>query len=557
MREAFTRAIRNVARFGDTDIFPFPIERHVFHDNEHIVLELLLRIHAEFYAQKDPSNKDNILIDSYLDAYPPVNASALAQVGYAGFRWATQLDPIWDLYLLGLVVSLAERIESARIPINEHSVFSYRFLYSDSERTLFDTKSSWREFMTQSIERAKNHDFVVSCDIGDFYPRVYHHRIENALLQVAGDTDIPKRIDRLLIALNPGRVSYGLPIGGNAARILAESLLNSTDKLLRMNEVPFCRYVDDYHMFASTKEDAFRHLIFLSEKLLVNEGLSLQKSKTRIMSSAEFIQSAQFTLGIESEPETRSITPRGRDLEAARFMRLHIRFDPYSDDPEGDFERTKDAVDQFDVFGMLSDEIGKSRIHGSLVKHLLKAAKILPNDVLDDISSVLSDNLAHLAPVFPQVMLLFREIINRLSPERQSYIFKCLIDLIKSKSPVLQLELHKMYAIRVLQAKWTDETESTLVRLFNDGAESPLVRKEILLTMAKWGNHSWLSDVLKRFGTFNPWERRAAIVGSYRLRDEGRHWRSGRARTLDPFEVIVQKWAAEKFKNNGGWDIPL
>lgn len=551
VRQYFVQAVKHIARFGETDIFPFGFERHVLHDKEKEVVELLYRIHREFFEQKPEGAPP---VPSYLGTHPPGNASALAQVGYSGFRWATQIDPIWDAYLLGLVLSIGGLIEAARIPAAAKTVFSYRFKPNADEQTLFDPSSTWRDFMLESIARAEKATHVVVCDIADFYPRVYHHRVENALLQIAGRTDVPKRIDELLIAFNPAGVSYGLPVGGNAARLLAELLLNQTDQLLRMNGVIFCRYVDDYHIFAASKEEAFRHLIFLSERLLINEGLALQKSKTRIITSAEFIESARFTMGIDSEAGT---APTGRGAQAARFMRLHIRFDPYSANPEEDYARTKAAVEEFDVFGMLADEIAKSRIHSPLVKHILKAAKVVPDTVLQDIVLVLADNLGHLAPVFPQIALLYRDIVERLTAATRDQFVGAVVEGIRSRAPVMQLDLHKMYAVRVMATQWNPQTEETLVRLFGDGSQSSLVRKEIILAMAQWGNHSWLSDTLKRFSSFDRWERRAAIVASYRLRDEGQHWRQNRRSAFDPFEAILQDWASARFQNNRGWDSLL
>ncbi len=548
MRESFKTAVRNIARFGDTDIFPFPLERHVLHDEEGAILDLLEQAHASFFAGGGN--------ESFLSAQPPINVSMLAQIGHTGFRWATQVDPLWNAYLLGLIVSVSPGIESARIPASERSVFSYRLKHDPVNRTLFDTAFSWRDFMLDSIERAKGGGYVVVCDVSDFYPRVYHHRIENALLQVVGNSDIPKRVDKVLSAFSPGSTSYGLPVGGNAARILAELALNSTDHLLRMNKIKFCRYVDDYHVFADTKEQAFRHLIFLSEKLLLNEGLSLQKSKTRVVSASEFIHSAQFVLGIEDPTNSFREGAEDEGLEAARFMRLHIRFDPYSADPEGDYERTRQAVEQFDVLGMLVNELGKSRIHGAFVKHLLKAAKALPDDVVQQVAPVLADNFATLAPVFPQMTMLIRDVADRIPADMVRAVIAKLVAAIGASDPALQLDLHRIYALRLLMLDWTAETEALLVSLFNDGTSSPLLRRDIILVMARWGNHHWLSDTLKNFHTLNPWERRACIVASYRLRDEGRHWRQQKGKTLQPFESLVQQWASKK-AGTTGWEIPL
>ena len=37
-------AVKNIARYGDTDVFPFPLENHWFHDAEDDVVELLTHL---------------------------------------------------------------------------------------------------------------------------------------------------------------------------------------------------------------------------------------------------------------------------------------------------------------------------------------------------------------------------------------------------------------------------------------------------------------------------------------------------------------------------------
>jgi hypothetical protein len=96
-------AVRNVASHGDTDVFPFPLENHWFHDSEEAVTELLMKLDTNF--------------DDWLRAYPINFATSLSSAGYNGFRAATQIDPIWNAYLLALIIEIGEDIEAARLPI--------------------------------------------------------------------------------------------------------------------------------------------------------------------------------------------------------------------------------------------------------------------------------------------------------------------------------------------------------------------------------------------------------------------------------------------------------
>jgi hypothetical protein len=71
----FSRAVKNIARYGDTDVFPFPIENSLFYDCDGQVVELLKELHEDF--------------DNKLNTDPPFNENHLAPIGYSGFRWVT------------------------------------------------------------------------------------------------------------------------------------------------------------------------------------------------------------------------------------------------------------------------------------------------------------------------------------------------------------------------------------------------------------------------------------------------------------------------------------
>jgi hypothetical protein len=139
---------------------------------------------------------------------------------------------------------------------------------------------------------------------------------------------MPRRIKILFSKFSQTR-SYGLPVGGPASRILAELAINPVDLYLNRKGIPFCRYVDDFHIFANSKEEAFRHLFFLAQ-ILFNEGLSLQRTKTRILPCAE-MQEASAHLDLAGTEDISSLPPE------ARLMRLAVRYDPYSPTADQDY----------------------------------------------------------------------------------------------------------------------------------------------------------------------------------------------------------------------------
>lgn len=198
-------AIDNVIRYGDTDIFPFPIERHVMRDKTDKVLQVLLEINNRF--------------EESIRELPIEHEKLLQAVGYLGFRQGTQIDPIWNVFLLGLVISIGKDIEQARIPISKDTIFSYRFDPDHNDKSVFSKDWGWIAFQKRAAELAKSNKFVLSCDISDFYPRVYHHRLENALKKATSNTQAIGKIRTILSSLSSG-ASYGLPVGGPAARLL-------------------------------------------------------------------------------------------------------------------------------------------------------------------------------------------------------------------------------------------------------------------------------------------------------------------------------------------------
>ncbi len=196
-------------------------------------------------------------------------------------------------------------------------------------------------FGQRSAELASEHSHVVLCDIADFYSRIYHHRLKNALQLLPDSGDVSAKLERLVSEFSGGP-SYGLPVGGPAARILAELALNRTDRLLITRGIAFVRYADDYRLFADSRNEAFQALVYLSDILLRHEGLTLQKQKTRVIETLDFAR-----LPIVDVVEETELEPSER--EERRFLRLSLRYDPYAPHAEEDYERLKESLRHFDI----------------------------------------------------------------------------------------------------------------------------------------------------------------------------------------------------------------
>jgi len=527
-------AITNIAMHGDTDIFPFPIENALFFDKLETIANLLPEIERKF--------------EDWLSSYPVEAIRTCIPVGYTGFRWATLIDPIWNAFLLFQVLKAADAIEKARLPKEKNTVFSYRFQPDEVGGTLFNKDVNWKKYYQNAIEIADSKEFsyVVRFDISDFYNRIYHHRLDQALVHAGVDSNVVFRIKKILqdISIN---VSYGLPVGGNAARILAEILLNPMDQLMASKRIRYCRFVDDYIVFADSKEDGFRKLNWCADYLLRNEGLSLSKGKTQLQKCSEFIAHAKAT--IEGQDDTKS-------RERAAFLQIHIHYDPYSATADEDYHELKEKLDKFDIISLIKNEIRKSQIHQALGKQLMSAVRFLEGEKLNLALNVICSNFDALYPVLPTVMQVVSKKLTQTDANTQQKVGDLIYDLIDNDSYLLQTDNNAAYSVRILSRINSEKSNQAIDALYSR-TTSPLVKANCIYAMTNLQNHYWLSDIKSRFSTLSKWERRAFIAASYSLRDEGKHWRDHTSEQFTVLEKYLKEWISSKNPLTSGWKLPL
>jgi hypothetical protein len=165
------------------------------------------------------------------------------------------------------------------------------------------------------------------------------------------------------------------------------------------------------------------------------------------------------------------------------------------------------------------------------------------------------DNSDVLYPIFSSVLLMIYQVFSDLSADSRLKIISQLQQLIVKQSHVFRVDIHLSFAIRVLSYVNSPDNQALLQKIYEE-RRSPLIRRDIILIFARWGEWYWLSDLRNRFRELSGPERRAFIVASYVLKDEGDHWRRHVRDELNPFETLILKWAGGK-KNNPKWVIPL
>ena len=500
---AVDAAIRNVVEFGDTDLFADPIEAHWLRQAPDQARLAVLALHERF-VQSRPGK--------------PEALRALFSVGYSGYRLGTQIDPVWNLYLLSLVILAGPAIEAARAPRSQAVVFSFRFIAPDERGRVFDPECGWRAFTHRALQLAETHAQAVVCDLSDFYHRIGPATAQLALERARVEPALARRIGRVLRALGADRM--GLPVGGPASRLIAESVLCQIDDQLDQTGVVFCRFVDDIRLFTATRDASLHYLALLSRELMLR-GFSLQKSKTRIMPGREL--AAELVIGhrLNLGP---SKGPVGGGSEVAELQRLLLastQFDPYSGLRAQRDARLQAFAQHSGALPHLRREFSKSRVNPAVARNMLAALAYMPVDEVEQAMLFLLDarRQAVVLPVVGKLLTVAGEQLGRLGEAAQRRLRDSLLTLLKCGGTLLHLPSSQAQALRVLQALPPDgdpDSHAHWKSLFSQSTE-PLVRREVLLLWGAWDAAGALHALTRGPRLRTGWERRAlawAIVMS-------------------------------------------
>lgn len=522
---AFKRSLKNILEHSDTDVFARSREFDLIRDNES-AQEALIEV-----ARK--TCKDLGTFKGKLEASPPVNDSTIYPAGYSGYRWVTKIDPFWNLIYLAMAIEIAERSEPHRPDEDAQVVFSHRYETDTTNSQIFKS-FGWKQFLDASIAESQEYNFVVHLDLADFYSRVYLHRVENEVMRLFPQSALPKLVNHLLMDFNTSR-SFGIPVGGPASRILSEVVLSATDKfLLSHTDIKFKRYADDYRLFVDSIDEANEKIALLASLLFDTEGLSLQKSKTRIMSSRDF----QTSLDLSG----------ANHGSADHLLGISVHFDPYSATRDDDYENLKDALKDFNLLELLSAELQKGKADLAVVNKIIRALAAMPLEVQQKASLTMLRNTSNLYPVLPRMLKAIYSVVTAAQKNGEAEVVDEVVSAVRQATTddpyVADSEINISFAARILGVQQSDENETALgnfyKKTFGPNPEpSALVRSEVIRIFGNWGLAYWWRSSKSRFATMHPRNQDAFIIASQSMGDEGQHWRKPVMRGLPQERLIL------------------
>jgi hypothetical protein len=506
-----------IRRFGDTDVLPEPFEFEAIEYDW---------VNVESYLAEQ---------DVLTWAVRPAR-SLLAPKSALGFRVVTQLDPLDFLLYAALIYEIAPDIEKHRVPIYQQRVFSYRFEKRQDER-FFNPHIGYRSFIAEAQKRIREEKarYVAVTDIADFYTRIYHHRLENALGIATTQNNHIKAIMRMLSGWNNSE-SYGIPIGNAPSRLLAEMAISDIDDALLAQGIDFIRFNDDYRLFTQTYTDAYCALAFLAEKLFRNHGLSLQPKKTEILSIHDF-------------REKYLATPLDKELDS-----LHEKFekilaelalaDPYEPIDYDDIPPSVQAkIDALYLNKLLHEQIAsEAELDIPLCRFVLRLLAQLRNPAS---AHEVLDNIERLYPVIADVVRYVTSLSDLLDTERSTVGSK-LLDLLEN-SLLNSLEYYRIWALHMFAASSRWDCDKRFLALLNQFPDH-FSRRKIILAMARSGEYRhWFQSQWRDAPNEAPWPGRALLAGFSCLPTDARkHLYKSMESRLDPLQRAVIRWARHK-----------
>lgn len=203
-----------------------------------------------------------------------------------GTRTGTQLSPLDAIILTSLALMAGEKVEKSRVNDDHSVVHSFRF--APNEHRLWSTKTGWHTFVKAAIAHATNSacEYVVCADVASFYHRIKLSLLEIQLEKIGVQRRLASSVCNILRGLAGG--DLGLPVGPSFSALFAEAMLTHIDEELLSRRVEYVRFNDDFRFFCASPSQCNSVLSVLSD-VLGQLGLAVQRSKTRIIKSSEFI----------------------------------------------------------------------------------------------------------------------------------------------------------------------------------------------------------------------------------------------------------------------------
>lgn len=517
LRDSIEWSITHLNKENDTDIFPKPLEIDIINDQKDYCVEELSKTDIGQYKWH-------------------LSRRFIVPKDELSYRAITQLDPIDSVFLSALIKEYGMCIESKRIPESERIVFGNRFSPT-VDGYLYKADGQWKQFWEASREKAKRYKYVIRFDIADFYNQIYHHSIENQLIECGFPNEVKKSICSLINTITV-KVSRGIPVGPHSFHLIAEAALIPIDNSLKYNGIDYCRYMDDFIAFCNTELECRVLLNKVADILDKQERLILQRYKTKIFTSPEFIDECKSQVNYEplNDIEEKIVgiiseyTDEGPYTTKVKWEEL--------DHSDKDFF-SKIYFDKI-IEGYLNDGLTPNYPKLKWFYHRLSQLGVpyvvdYTLETIADLMPIINDICEYFVAAAPNYSGELRNKGKELHELLDS-------DLIKS-SEYFQIALINLFS-RATDLNYFE----IFARKFHTYSEPS--KRKILFVANSIKAADWIRENKERYNEFSPWTKRAFLISCSCLPREERKFFFETANMFlsenDIIEKMILKWAKDK-----------
>jgi retron-type reverse transcriptase len=505
-RDSLEWAIEFVEKHSDGDLFPKIIEMRAIYEHRDDFISLIEGKPLTSFAPKSCRRfivpKDEI-----------------------SYRQATQLYPQDSVLLSALVHQFGKGIEDRRLETCQ--IFSYRF-FPTLEEGLYNSNTAWNDFWQTAHKKSQSCAAILYCDIADFYNQIYHHSVENQLIESGFPNQAVKWVISLLESTTAG-VSRGVPIGPHAIHLIAESTLIPIDNSMAANGLHFIRYADDIVVFSDSEKESKSALALIASIMDKQQRLMLQRHKTRFYTPTDF--QAVCTKMIEDRPIDEN------EDKLLGIIRKYTGGNPYKSISYNSV--TPDDWKKFstDVVSKIIEEyLSKENIDYIRLRWFYRRLAQVGHPGALDVSIKYFEKLG---PCLANICTYISSI-QSIDPEEWKIVGSKLIKLLDTED----IKNNEFFRLSILSLFSKNKHINHFAELAGRYQSSdPFARREIFLAASVNGAIDWLREYKESYLQMDPWQKMAFIYCSGSFPSDERKYFINKLQYEGPFDLTLSKWS--------------
>lgn len=385
------------------------------------------------------------------------------------------LSPLDRLLYQSLTDYISSDIESN---VNKQTVFSHRII-DESEKMFEESSIAYSKYQSFIEQEVSNYEFAIKTDVSAYFETINQHTLINSLRNFRIQPELLNIFESALGKWNE-LSSRGILQGLFPSDLLGNFYLSVLDNYLDLEEIKYCRYVDDIIVFQKSLDDCYSTLVNICEKLRLL-SLTLNDQKTFCIKSSLLLhQETEFDSKFNEIRE--ELINLKYDEES--FLRVNYGFqdnwDDYSEfrkDIEHDLEFNVSLVEN--LYSVRNEaKWQRDNIIKYCVPLLLHFKSALPLDSINE--EIINE---------PHLTKIFARYYSTYERENEEVTLK-LENLINSNKLIYDYQYLWLFSALIYRKTATKKTLINAIKILNNKNRHEALRAICPIVIGKFGDGS-------------------------------------------------------------------